>query len=422
MTGGGNDLGAIGAQDAYLTIVPMMTFWKGSYKRYTAFAMQLIRCDFNSGNGLGGERMCELPRSADLVFQVFLMFKCPGLKQKERKRVSYVQSFGFASIVRWRVDLGTNQIDEQDGLFLDIMDELCGQKDISEMVGKFAQQETLYDFAAQNQYYYVPAQFWFCLDPRLTIPMNALQYNQVKMTITTRPLNRLVQVEGEPMSADTPTNLANVTDLDGNAVNNASVESSLLVNYVFLDQHERKLFAVSSHEYLIRVTQSCETQVTDSSTMTILLQFNHPVIQFMWVGIRQTNLDSGHYFDYSDIITRWDGVQVRVDPFTTMKFEYNNQTRVDTLPADVYRKVQPYMFNTNVPSKHVYANSFALYPEDPVQPSGSLNFSRIDRPYIKMGLQKHPDQTSFTLNGVAKSIAENVLRVLGGMAGLAFSS
>jgi hypothetical protein len=47
MGGGLLQLVAYGAQDAYITGNPQITFWKGLYKRHTNFAMEPFRVNFS---------------------------------------------------------------------------------------------------------------------------------------------------------------------------------------------------------------------------------------------------------------------------------------------------------------------------------------------------------------------------------------
>ena len=83
-----------------------------------------------------------------------------------------------------------------------------------------------------------------------------------------------------------------------------------------------------------------------------------------------------------------------------------------------FREVQPYSHHTRSPSKHIYAYSFALKPEEH-QPSGSCNMSRLDNVNLNL-----------TFNGTNTVESElrvyatnyNVLRVMSGMAGLAYSN
>jgi hypothetical protein len=108
---------------------------------------------------------------------------------------------------------------------------------------------------------------------------------------------------------------------------------------------------------------------------------------------------------------------------TQANIQLNGQDRFAVRPADYFQLVQPYQHHENIPVNtdkdklsgiNVY--SFALKPEEH-QPSGSLNFSRIDTAYLNMTMKD-------SVAGKAKIFAVNynVLRIRSGMGGLAYSN
>jgi hypothetical protein len=83
--------------------------------------------------------------------------------------------------------------------------------------------------------------------------------------------------------------------------------------------------------------------------------------------------------------------------------------------ADYFNLVQPFQHHENVPNNggiNVY--SFALKPEEH-QPSGTLNMSRIDTAHLQIATDKSGTINVFAVN-------YNVLRILSGMGGLAYSN
>ena len=94
----------------------------------------------------------------------------------------------------------------------------------------------------------------------------------------------------------------------------------------------------------------------------------------------------------------------------------NGNDRFAEREAKYFTHVQPYQHHTNIPAedKHISVYSFALKPEEH-QPSGTLNMSRIDTAQLQLkGAQ------SGNLDIYAHSY--NVLRILSGMGGLAYSN
>ena len=94
----------------------------------------------------------------------------------------------------------------------------------------------------------------------------------------------------------------------------------------------------------------------------------------------------------------------------------NGNDRFAERDVTYFTHVQPYQHHTNIPGsdKHINVYSFALKPEEH-QPSGTLNMSRIDTAQL---------QLTNGANGEVKIYAHsyNVLRILSGMGGLAYSN
>ena len=214
---------------------------------------------------------------------------------------------------------------------------------------------------------YVPLEFWFCRNIGLALPLIALQYHEVKLNL----------------------------ELKSNVLsNNPSITPELWADYVFLDTDERRRFAQMSHEYLIE-----QVQFTGSSQVTTKqhkLSFNHPVKFLAWAAPDST---FGTY-----------------KALGSAKLQLNGNDRFAERPADYFSLVQPYQHFSNIPSGNIYVYSFALKPEEH-QCSGSLNLSRID----SASLTVDPlSLTSGDLNIYA--VNYNVLRILSGMGGLAYSN
>lgn len=78
---------------------------------------------------------------------------------------------------------------------------------------------------------------------------------------------------------------------------------------------------------------------------------------------------------------------------------------------------QPYQHHTRIPNTGIYVYSFALNPEQH-QPSGTVNMSRIDNATLILNLTTGTDSVKLRLYAVNY----NVLRVMAGMGGLAYSN
>jgi hypothetical protein len=109
------------------------------------------------------------------------------------------------------------------------------------------------------------------------------------------------------------------------------------------------------------------------------------------------------------------------NPVVTAKLQLNGQDRFSEREGSYFDVVQPYQHHTRAPDAGINVYSFALRPEEH-QPSGSCNFSRIDNAVLQLVL------SSPTVSGVATAkvrvyaVNYNVLRVMSGMAGVAYSN
>jgi hypothetical protein len=103
------------------------------------------------------------------------------------------------------------------------------------------------------------------------------------------------------------------------------------------------------------------------------------------------------------------------------KLILNGHDRFATRPGSYFNLVQCRAHHTNIPaSPGINVCSFALKPEDH-QPSGTCNFSRIDNAKLQLTLVPilHENMTRHVR---VYAVNYNVLRVMSGMAGLAYSN
>ena len=460
MGGGLMQLVAMGAQDVYLTGNPQITFFKVVYRRHTNFSKECIEQTFSGSipsTGTGSVT-CTLARNGDLVQEIYLkatlnaddsttqvaITALTGTRDIETAtgganipavgdKISFTKSITTPAdgevitaesryivtaatagnpnkfsvkdengdAVTWtfvttgglndvtipadckykaegvtldkditdliktvEVEIGGQKIDKHYSQWLDIYNELF---------------ETSHDYRnamslgtpGNNKIVYIPLRFWFNRNPGLALPLIALQYHEVKVI----------------MDLNVPANSTMST-------------ANLLVNYLYLDTDERRRFAQVSHEYLIEQVQHTGVE----TEATIDMNFNHPVKALFWTaGANPGNV----------------------------KLQLNGHDRAAEQPHDYYHLVQPYESGLGHSGKSLHntdrtwgpvvnsANtqcvgmySFCLKPAEH-QPSGTCNFSRIDNARLNVGTVTN--LYLFALN-------YNVLRIMSGMGGLAYSN
>ena len=109
------------------------------------------------------------------------------------------------------------------------------------------------------------------------------------------------------------------------------------------------------------------------------------------------------------------------NPVVTAKLQLNGQDRFSEREGTYFDLVQPYQHHTRTPDTGINVYSFALRPEEH-QPSGSCNFSRIDNATLQLVLSNATVSGTATAKVRVYAVNYNVLRVMSGMGGLAYSN
>lgn len=211
------------------------------------------------------------------------------------------------------------------------------------------------------------------------------------------------------------------------------------VDYVYLDTDERRRFAQVSHEYLIQQLQfTGDEAVSIASTgksQNIRLNFNHPTRFLTWVfkGAKHGQYTAASGADYANVNTYAEALA----PLASAKLQLNGHDRFSERKGSYFNQVQPWqVLRSRVPAG-VYLYSFSLKPDEH-QPSGTCNFSRIDNATLSLTF-KAASVASNAASAIAsesltsteaqnltslKVYAENfnVLRIMSGMGGLAYSN
>ena len=422
MGGGLMQLVAYGAQDIYLTGNPQITFFKVVYRRHTNFSMESIEQTFNGEAGFGSSVDCTVARNGDLIHKMYVEFN-PSTVLKDGADI--YANVGHTLLKEMELEIGGQRIDKHYSHWLTTWNELTdknptgsklilnaggssGTTDferaqsitgvLTEENGATATQgggeeATQYqrqtfnhigvaqmsvDNRTRKPSALVPLQFWFCRNVGLALPLIALQYHEVKLKIKF--------CEGVDIQSSS-------TDIN--------LDAKLWIDYIYLDTDERRRFAQVSHEYLIEQLQT----TTFSAAGSVVFNLNHPVKELIWIGKEGT---AG--------VSAGPGTPSTLDS-TSYKIKLNGHDRFAERNLTYFTQTQVYQHHsgfggtTNKDSIAVY--SFALKPEEH-QPSGTCNFSRIDNAQF----------ISTAGSGAIRlyAVNYNVLRIMSGMGGLAYSN
>ncbi len=384
---------ATGPQNVILNAQPESTLFKGVFKRITMFAIESVSQTFNGSVGFGNKVTCMVSRNGDLLSKMVLEVTLPNLTAG-----AYVNNAGYHLLREVEVEIGGISIVKHYGRWMHIWQELTrpASKDTvhANMVGSGRSDlNTAPATNANARKLYVPLQFWFCNNYALAFPLIACLYHDVKINITFASLAEV-------------TVGATVTTGTG------SLDATLYVDYIFLENEERRNFASASHEYLIEQLQypSAESHSGQSSVIRRLDGFNHPVKEIVWVVQLDATVTAGAANNPNDFGDS--GAQMVSDA----KLVLNGNDRFSTRSGDYFNWVQPYNHHTRGPAVGINVYSFSTDPEKH-QPTGTCNFSRIDTAQLQMTLGNTDPSKSHVY-----MVNYNVLRVVSGLAGLAFAA
>ena len=323
----------------------------------------------------------------------------------------------------------------------------------------------------------VPLNFFFTKNSGLSLPLVALQYHEVQISITLRKIRELYTVLDttsggatvnkriKPTTSDSENKIDQfVTSVTGD--NELNINPQFDIKYIFLDDEERKRFAKFSHEYLLERPKMIEKVNITEETHTQLINSSAPVKYMVFVNQRSDAIDRNDWNNYTNWLyentppysreyknlevpynnirscypfyafnsgqtfsdgethnSKFKKQYLRQNIITQSVLKFDGMDRFDVTPNDYFEKVEQHdhFKGSSKPGINVY--TFSLKPDE-FQPSGSCNFANVNRVELE-NTYNMPYETS-TSNGGYKFnlrvylLEYNILKVTGGMASLSF--
>lgn len=330
---------------------------------------------------------------------------------------------------------------------------------------------------------HVPLNFWFCKNSGISLPVIALKHHDVKIHVEFNDFNNCIKespnhyleinspiclfqeneiikqevdgriysgefihfdistqrvyynkIKGEFQIPSSTSNLYKITgqtskfesdpkpgtqvikDEDYFYSNDPSIESAyLLVNYVYLDNMERYQFMHNDHEYLVTTVQNIAEQTLNNTNTTYKIPLVNPNKAIFWRCILKSNSLINDNFNYTSypLTDEYDNL---IEKHSII---VNSIKRVEINTWEYYNYVQNYQSNFSSPQKGIYSYSFCINPLK-YEPSGSLNFSKIDDSYLQLTMNSkvnYQNPVSIKLYG----LQYNVFKVTNGLGGLKYA-
>ena len=470
MGGGLMQLVAYGAQDIYLTGNPQITFFKVVYRRHTNFSMETIEQTISGSQTASGSGTVTISRNGDLVYKVYVTVD---------GATALAGGGGGNSIINnIELEIGGQKIDKQTTQWNQIWADLTTPESKAAgfqcMTGGCSNATTY--GVGQIQ---VPLNFWFCRNPGLALPLIALQYHEVKLkclwggTVGTRKVlcdyiyldtderRRFAQVSHEYLieqiqeqSADgTGSFKLNFNHPVKELIWTSDADNTYADAILKLNGHDR--FSKQQEEYfqlrqpldyhtavpgqnivltdrpqllatpidsgitsendtpsgLTAVTIAADASdtgtITYAASQTIPFKVGDLFISSVEPASSTAKVTGGLIHEVTEVTS------------TVVKFQPDLEgppTSGDAMQVFIVARAQYPVSRTGSLTKKLNVYSFALKPEEH-QPSGTCNFSRIDNAKLDIGLSTgmDDDDTIYAVN-------YNVLRIMSGMGGLAYSN
>ena len=454
MGGGGlMQLVAYGMQDVYLTGNSQITFFKNLYRRHTNFSCEAVEQTFQSNSkAFGNKLVAVISRNGDLLHRLWLEVEMP----LSTNGTFQVAELGHALIKSAEVEIGGQRIDKIYGRFTHLWHKLSckAEKEAGyELMtgndgpdGEDFQEESLGDNGFATRKLYIPINFFFSKGSAgAALPLIALQYHEVRVSIELASMAEVTRKWTYKVDANTNVGTRAILVNDGTDIPRMASTPKLYSDFFYLDTDERRRFSQMSHEYLIEQLQFTGAELsntltaTEGSSFSMRLNFNHPTKAVYWTteGAEDNDTSLNPFYNgralaepaiKTLLMTGKYGMTDSNNPIASAQLQLNGHERFSIRDGDYFNWCQPFQHHTRVPYDHwVGMYSFCLSPEEH-QPSGALNFSRIDNATLKLDFKPAgADNLKSGTNNKQRAVYVyavnyNVLRILSGMGGLAFSN
>ena len=391
-------------------------------------------------------------------------------------RFSWLPKIGLRLIDSIDISIGGQVIDRLNSDMLNIWYELTVSPNqintFNNIIGNIPKLNMYNTNKKESYSLYIPLPFWFSKYTGISLPALALRYHDIQVNLKLKELSECCIIETIENKLSDNININERISI---------LNASLYIDYVYIEQEERKKFGRNSLEYLIDQHQYLPVNNINSININQLLYFVNPIKELLWtcqtkvwdryefVKIYKftaiSNLTNGKikliignkhlikrddnvriynskYYNNTYKVINTDETSVTINSdyiindygyveiintlysentIDTLTITFNSLERISARDGMYYNLIQPWKHHSNIPSPGIYLFSFAINPED-YQPSGSCNMGLLDanQAFINMNpIFFEYMEKNVSINFYARSI--NILKITEGMASLAFS-
>jgi len=374
MAGGLFNIVSVGNANVILTGNPTKTFFRCVYSKYTNFGLQKFRIDYE---GLRELRLTDsstftfkIPRYAELLMDTYLAVSLPDIwspiyppvrpvspddtagdainnnGQWAPYEFKWIDNLGSVMIQEVTITCGNLTLQKYSGEYLAALVERDFNSEkkalYNSMTGNVPElnnpagclgRENIYPSAfyttnpagaepsIRGRTLYIPINTWFTLDSRCAFPLVSLQYNELVITVTIRPIQELFCVRDvfdatnnfpyiQPdftrqefqmyRYLQTPPTV-NIAQSDyGNKNSTWKSDVHLISTYCFLSKEERELFASQEQIYLVKDVYEYRFNDVTGSKKVKLLNSNGMISNWMWFFRRNDAYMRNQWTNYTN--------------------------------------------------------------------------------------------------------------------------
>lgn len=335
-----------GAEDIGLTFNPDITLFKTQYKQHTIFSIESIDQIFVDTPRFGSTSKVKIKRDGDMIHRMYLSFDLP---YDENSDAMWTNRVGFRIINKVEFYIGNMLIDRQYGHYMHIWSELThskGKKDIlNYLVGSKGDDGNSNGLPVNKKHSLnVPLMFFFCNNSEMALPLLAIREKEIYIKIFFETKRNCIQSGSLPNG-----DISNV---------------KLWVDYIYLDDYEKKYIVSHKLEYLFETTQHYQRNLVSSGEKKIVLPFTLSIKELLWT-VNRVNPINDKFTEFINI----DTLQIKIDE----KNIFSSKPRRN----DYFNYLLPYYRHSGKPDIGINCLPFCLKPEDYL-PSGSLYVKNIN--------------------------------------------
>ena len=478
---------------AFLTLNPQITHFKSVYRKYTNFATEFITVLPIQESNLSwdSEQIIEftIPRDGDAIRDIYLTLELPDIYSNTQYQFQWIKRIGEYIVKDVTIKLDTNdKIDKHYSEWLHAYSELNyneGKKEgYYKMIGNTPElydpanapgnngtyPSTTYAPSIINRKIYLPLIFWFNKYASLSFPLIATQKSELKIRFSLRRLQELYTIidptTGYRIRPISSTHFIGNFLVPGSVekpVDNLNVTPRLEINNIFLDNEERKRFALSAHDYLITQIRQI-TQIYKTNNISIdLKDITKPVTEIVFM-VRRTDMEDVNEWSnftnwnvenippYSNGYSNPHGAPLNINSSNikyyktsnllksaTFKIQGNEITRGDAINNDLpttsrlngkdfifYNLMENFNSNNNMPKEGIYTYSFSLDNTN-MQPIGAINMSSLNKKELALNLTEinpsgyYPNST-YNYNVFVFAVNYEILTIMGGIGSVKYAN